>query len=69
MLKIEIQNKTLAEQIIELLDKQFGNDADKMLQELLENYLRQQNRLQFSGILTWEKDGLAYQKEIRHEWH
>ena len=68
MLILEIQNQTLADKINRLLTQQFENNSDKMLQELVENYIRQQNRLTYSGILTWQKDGLAYQKEIRHEW-
>lgn len=68
MLILEIQNQTLADEINRLLTQQFENNSDKMLQELVENYIRQQNRLAYSGILTWQKDGLEYQKEIRHEW-
>lgn len=68
MLTLEIQNQTLADKINRLLTQQFENNSDKMLQELVENYVRQQNRLAYSGILTWQKDGLEYQKEIRHEW-
>ncbi len=65
---LEIQNQTLADKINRLLTQQFENNSDKMLQELVENYIRQQNRLAYSGILTWQKDGLEYQKEIRREW-
>jgi hypothetical protein len=36
--------------------------------ELRHSYTAQRNRLQYSGILKWEKEGLAYQKELRHEW-
>ncbi len=68
MLILEIKNQTLADKINRLLTQQFENNSDKMLQELVENYIQQQNRLAYSGILTWQKDGLEYQKEIRHEW-
>ena len=68
MLTLEIQSQTLADKINNLLIHQFENNPDKMLQELVENYIRRQSRLAYSGILTWQKDGLEYQKEIRHEW-
>ncbi len=29
--------------------------------------MAQLNRLKYSGILKWEKDGLTYQKELRRE--
>ncbi|MBK8989387.1 MAG: hypothetical protein IPM39_25560 [Chloroflexi bacterium] len=68
MLTLEIHDKALASQISKLLDQDFENNPDKMLDELIRHYVRQQERLQYSGILAWESDGLAYQKVIRHEW-
>jgi len=68
MLTLEIRSQTLADKISHLLAQQFENNPDKMLQELVKNYVQQQERLAYSGILTWQKDGLVYQKEIRHEW-
>ena len=68
MLTLEIHDKALANQISELLDQDFENNPEKMLDELIRHYVRQQERLQYSGILAWESDGLAYQKVIRHEW-
>ncbi|MCB8985057.1 MAG: hypothetical protein H6659_14595 [Ardenticatenaceae bacterium] len=68
MLTLEIHDKTLAGQISKLLAQDFENNPEKMLEELIRHYMRQQERLQYSGILTWETDGLAYQKVIRNEW-
>ena len=68
MLTLEIHDQTLAGQISKLLAQDFENNPDKMLGELIRSYVRQQERMQYSGILTWDTDGLAYQKVIRHEW-
>jgi hypothetical protein len=68
MLTLQIQDRTLEKQIRELLQQKFNGNSEKMLQELLRTYTAQLNRLQYSGILKWEKDGLTFQKEIRSEW-
>jgi len=68
MLTIQIHDIKLEEQLAELLNRKFGGNPEKMLQELLDSYLLQLGRLKYSGILEWEKDGLTYQKEIRSEW-
>lgn len=68
MLTLQIQDRTLEKQIRELLQQKFNGNSEKMLQELLKTYTAQLNRLQYSGILKWEKDGLTFQKEIRSEW-
>ncbi|MEZ4512218.1 MAG: hypothetical protein R3C62_10095 [Chloroflexota bacterium] len=68
MLILQIQNHTLEQQLTELLQQKFNGNADKMLPELVKSYATQLNRLEYSGVLKWEKDGLAFQKEIRHEW-
>jgi hypothetical protein len=69
MLTLKIQDQTLQKQITELLDKKFNGNPDEMLQELVRTYTTQLNRLKYSGILKWEKDGLTFQKDLRHEWH
>lgn len=66
-LTIEIQDQLLEAQLTELL-QQFEGNPDHMLQAFVEVYLAQLNRSQYSGILRWEKDALAFQKEIRGEW-
>jgi hypothetical protein len=68
MLTLQIQDDTLEKQLTELLQQKFDGNSEKMLQELLRTYLAQLNRLKYSGILKWDKDGLAFQKEIRSEW-
>ncbi|GIK38788.1 MAG: hypothetical protein BroJett011_26210 [Chloroflexota bacterium] len=68
MLTLQIQDRTLEKQITELLQQKFNGNSEKMLQELIRTYTAQLNRLQYSGILKWEKDGLIFQKEIRSEW-
>ena len=68
MLTIQIQDFTLEKQFTELLNSRFDGNPEKMLQELVEFYTSQLNRLQDSGILKWEKDGVTFQKEIRNEW-
>lgn len=68
MLTLHIQEHTLEKQLTELLQQKFNGNSEKMLQELVRVYTAQLNRLQYSGILKWEKDGLAFQKEIRNEW-
>ncbi len=68
MLTLQIQDRTLEKQLTELLQQKFHGNSDKMLQELVKSYTAQLNRLKYSGILKWEKDGLTFQKEIRSEW-
>lgn len=68
MLTLQIHDQALAEQLTDLLNQRFDGNLEKMLEELIRLYTAQLNRLQYSGILTWEKDGLTYQKEIRSEW-
>lgn len=68
MLTLQIHDQALAEQLTDLLNQRFDGNLEKMLEELIRLYTTQLNRLQYSGILTWEKDGLTYQKEIRSEW-
>ena len=69
MLTLQIQDRTLEKQLTELLQQKFNGNAEKMLQELVKTYIAQLNRLKYSGILKWDKDGLTFQKEIRSEWH
>ncbi|MBN1874588.1 MAG: hypothetical protein JXA33_10195 [Anaerolineae bacterium] len=68
MLTVQIQNHSLEQQITELLNQRFNGDFEKMLQEFVYAYTAQHNRLKYSGILKWEKEGLAYQQELRNEW-
>ena len=68
MLTLQIQDRTLEKQLTELLQQKFNGNSEKMLQELVRTYTAQLNRLRYSGILKWEKDGLTFQKEIRSEW-
>lgn len=68
MLTIQIRDLELEKQLTELLQNKFDGNPEKMLQALLDFYRPQLNRLKYSGILKWEKDGLIYQKELRGEW-
>lgn len=68
MLTLQIQDRALEKQLTELLQQKFDGNSEKMLQELLRTYTAQLNRLKYSGILKWKKDGLTFQKEIRSEW-
>lgn len=68
MLTLQIRDRTLEKQLTELLQQKFNGNSEKMLQELVRTYTAQLNRLKYSGILKWEKDGLIFQKEIRSEW-
>ena len=68
MLTLQIQDRGLEKEVNDLLQQQFDGDVDKMLHELIRLYASQLNRLKYSGILKWEKDGLAFQKEIRSGW-
>ena len=68
MLTIQIQDDALEKELSDLLEQKFGGDTERMLQELIRFYSAQNNRLKYSGILQWEKDGLEYQKEVRSEW-
>lgn len=65
MLTLQTQDRTLEKQLTELLQQKFKGNSGKMLQELVRTYTAQLNRLKYSGILKWEKDGLTFQKEIR----
>lgn len=65
MLTIQVQDLKLEKQLTELLEDKFDGNPEQMLKALLDLYLSQLNRLKYSGILKWEKDGLTYQKEIR----
>jgi len=68
MLTLHIKDQLLEKQLTELLQQKFKGNSDEMLQELVKTYTAQLNRLKYSGILKWEKDGLTFQKEIRKEW-
>jgi hypothetical protein len=68
MLTLQIKNHALEKQLTELLQQKFNGDSDEMLQELIKTYTTQLDRLKYSGILKWGKDGLAFQKEIRNDW-
>lgn len=68
MITLQIRNQALEKQLTDLMNDRFNGDLEKMLQELIRLYTPQLNRLKYSGILTWEKDGLAFQKEVRSEW-
>lgn len=68
MLILQIQNSTLEKEIAELLHQQFGDDVEKMFLEFMRVYTSPHNRMKYSAILQWEKDALAYQKEIRDGW-
>ena len=68
MLTLEIKDRALENQLTELLQQQFDGNSEKMLLEFVKIYTAQLNRLKYSGILKWETDGLAFQKEIRSEW-
>jgi hypothetical protein len=68
MLTLQIQDQVLEKQLTELLNQRFNGNLEEMLQEFIRLYTAQLNRLKYSGILKWAKDGLIYQKEIRSEW-
>lgn len=68
MLTLQIENKTLEKQLTEILQQKFDGNAEEMLQEFVKTYKAQLDRLHYSGFLKWEKDGLAFQKELRSEW-
>ena len=68
MLTLQIDDRALEKQFTELLQQKFNGNAEKMLEELIRIYTAQLNRLKYSGILKWNKDGLTFQKEIRSEW-
>lgn len=68
MFTLQIHDRVLEKQLTELLQQKFNGNSEKMLQELVKTYTSQLNRLKYSGILKWEKDGLTFQKEIRSEW-
>jgi len=68
MLTLRIKDHTLEKQLTELLQQKFNGNSDEMLQEFVRTYTAQLDRLKYSGILKWEKDGLTFQKELRNEW-
>jgi hypothetical protein len=68
MLTLQVQDRILEKQIVDLLQQKFEGNSEKMLQALLKSYTTQLNRLKYSGILKWDQDGLAVQKEVRSEW-
>lgn len=68
MLTLRIKDLALEKQLTELLQQKFNGDTDEMLQEFVRTYTAQLDRLKYSGILKWEKDGLTFQKELRNEW-
>lgn len=68
MFTLQIHDRVLEKQLTELLQQKFNGNSEKMLQELVKTYTSQLNRLKYSGILKWEKDGLTFQKEVRSEW-
>ncbi len=68
MLNLQIHNQHLETQLTQLLVQRFSGNPEKMLQEFVQLYTSSLERLKYSGILTWEQDGLSYQKEIRNEW-
>ncbi len=67
MLTLQIEDHTLETQLTELLQQRFNGNSEEMLQEFVRTYMAQLNRLKYSGILKWEKDGLAFQEELRSE--
>lgn len=67
MLTLQIRDRALEKELNDLLQQKFNGDTEKMLHELIKLYSSQLTRLNYSGILKWEKDGLAFQKEIRSE--
>ncbi|HMN26611.1 MAG TPA: hypothetical protein PKE45_00545 [Caldilineaceae bacterium] len=69
MLIIEIKDVTLEKELDSLLSQQFDGNGEEMLRRLLEAYIVQQRRLQYSGILRWPSDALAYQRDERNDWH
>ncbi len=68
MLTLQVYDQSLEKQIVDMLDESFNGDSEKMLQEFVRLYTSRLERLKYSGILKWEGDGLAFQKEIRSEW-
>ena len=68
MLTLQVRDKYLERQLTELLNYRFDGNSEKMMREFVRLYTSQLNRLKYSGILKWEKDGLAFQREIRNEW-
>jgi hypothetical protein len=67
MLTLQIDDRALEKQFTELLQQKFNGNAEQMLEALIRTYTAQLNRLKYSGILKWNKDGLTFQKEIRSE--
>ena len=68
MLTLQIHDQSLEKELTDLLTQKFDGNSEKMLQEFLRLYTSQLNRLKYSGLLKWEKDGVAFQREIRNEW-
>ena len=65
MLTLKIRDRSLERQLTDLLNQRFDGNPDEMLQEFVRLYTSQLGRQKYSGILRWEKDGLAFQREIR----
>lgn len=68
MLTLQVNDHALEKELSEILHQKFNNNSEAMLQALVKLYQSQLNRMQYSGILKWDEDGLAYQKEIRRDW-
>lgn len=68
MLVIKVSDATLERELHTLLQFQFDGDVERMLQQLVEAYTAKKHRLQYSGVLKWPVDALAYQKDMRHDW-
>jgi hypothetical protein len=68
MLTLQIHDQYLEKRLTELLNQRFNGNSEKMLYEFVWVYTSQLNRLKYSGILKWEKDGVAFQRETRDEW-
>ena len=68
MLTLQVNDQALEKELSEILHQKFNSNSDAMLQALVKLYHSQLSRMQYSGILKWDKDGLAYQKEIRSDW-
>lgn len=68
MLTLEIHDRTLVQQVTELLQGRFEGDVDRMVAELLRLYGERLERMNFSGALQWPEDGLNYQRRVRNEW-
>jgi len=68
MLTLELHDRALVDKVIDLLQKRFDGDPERMMAELLRLYGERLSRLEYSGRLRWPQDGLDYQREVRGEW-